>query len=333
MSRVRKLLVVGCGSMGHRRIRHAQKITGADIAVFDQRADRLADIANVTQLGDVAAMAKFTADAMFICVPPADHEFYIDWAIAHGVHFMVEQPISHRPDNLDHLLVEVESRSLVTHVSNNHRFSAEVAVMERVIDSGELGRALTGIVERGEWLPDWHPYEPYGDYYPSSQAMGGGLDSICDFAWMRFLFGEVGSAKSLFSKKSNLDIDTSDVVQILFDFVDGPQIVLHTDMIQRPYAGSVKIVFENGVLIHTAPEPVIRVYNAESRTWRDVPLEDGRERHGSMPGKTDFNFVEPMYERDSLYFLDKLERGDTATDSLSDGITNLRVIHPLAGGS
>lgn len=331
-----RFIIAGCGSMGRRRARHAHDVAGALVGVYDLRDDRLDEIAalhpGVVRLSGPEAFAGFRPDAIFICVPPAEHEFYIDWAIEAGVGFMVEQPVSHRLINLDRILEGVETKRLVAHVSNNHRFSAEVAAMARVIQAGEIGRVLTGIVERGEWLPDWHPYEPYTDYYPSKLAMGGGLDAICDFAWLRHLFGEPRAAKSLFAKKSDLAIDTCDVVQILVDFRDGPQIVLHTDMIQRPYAGMVKLVFERGVVTHTAPEPVLRLYSADTRAWRNIPLDDGRERHGSMQGKADFNFVEPMYARDSAYFIDKLRRRDAATDSLRDGIANLRVIHPLAGG-
>ena len=321
--------------MGRRRIRHASAVPGVVVAIHDSRDDRAAEAADafpgLIRLAGAEDFAGFEPDALFICVPPAAHEAYMDEAIGAGVPFMVEQPISHRLDNLARIISGVKAKGLTTHVSNNHRFSAEVAAMRRVIESGELGPVRTVLVERGEWLPDWHPYEPYTDYYPSHRAMGGGLDSICDYAWLRHLFGEPSAATSLYSRKSSLAIDTHDVVQLLFDFSDGPQVMLHTDMIQRPYAGQVKLVFEKGVLTHTAPEPRMRLYSADVGAWRDVPLNDGRNDHQSMQGKAGFNFVEPMYEADSRFFLDRLARGDASTDSLEHGIACLRTILPLTG--
>jgi len=331
-----RFLVVGCGSMGRRRIRHARGVAGARVAVYDRRADRMDEVGRMFDglepLAGIEAFGPFRPDAVFICVPPADHELYIDWATGADVHFMVEQPISHRLASLDRIMRDVERRRLIAHVSNNHRFSAEIAAMKQVIESGELGPLLTVLVERGEWLPDWHPYEPYTDYYPSKRSMGGGLDAICDFAWLRYLFGMPKASKSLYSRKSTLDIDTYDIAQFLFDFEPGPQVVLHTDMLQRPYAGQVKLVFEGGVLTHTAPAPVVKLYSARTRSWRDIALDDGRRDHGSMQGKENFNFVEPMYEADSRFFLDRLFRNDPSTDSLADGIASLRVIHPLVNG-
>jgi len=330
-----RFLVVGCGSMGRRRIRHAIARPNARVAVHDRRADRMDEVCRQHQLSRLASVGEFAAfapDALFICVPPADHESYIDWAIGRGVHFMVEEPVSHRLDALDRMLAGVREKRIVAHVSNSHAFAADVQMLAAIVRSGEFGRALTGIVERGEWLPDWHSYEPYTDYYPSRRAMGGGLDAICDYAWLSALFGQPRAAKSLASKRSTLDIDTPDVVQIAVDFADGPQVMLHEDMLQRPYAGQWKFVFEKVVVAYQAPEPAIRIWRHEARAWESRTLSDGRERHGSMQGKTGFNFVEPMYEADSEAFFDRLARGDTASASLEDAIANLRTIHPLCYG-
>lgn len=162
--------------------------------------------------------------------------------------------------------------------------------------------------------------------------MGGGLDAICDYAWLSALFGAPRAAKSLASKRSDLDIDTMDVVQIVVDFPDGPQAMLHQDMLQRPYAGAWKFVFERAVVTYQAPEPAIRIWRHDGAAWERRALADGRERHAGMAGKPEFNFVEPMYEADSAAFFERLARGDVSTASLAAAIANLRTIHPLCHG-
>lgn len=327
-----KFIVIGCGSMGRRRIRHALRTADARVGVWDIRDDRMAEIEamfDVERVTGIDAFAGFGADAIFICVPPAEHQAYLDWAIDAGIPFMVEQPITHDLDQLDGILEGARRKRLVTHVSNNHRHSAETAAIKSVIDSGDLGRPLAAMVERGEWLPDWHAYEPYTDYYPSSRARGGGLDAICDIDWLRYLFGEVRDAKSMCAKKSDLDIDTFDLTQFLLDFDGGVQVVMQIDMLQRTYAASVKIVFERGTVIVRVPEPVLRVYSRDANAWREIPIVDDRDSHQSMQGKDGFNFVEPMYQRDTQSFLDRLAAGDADLASLRDGIENLRVVHPL----
>ncbi|NQV82498.1 MAG: Gfo/Idh/MocA family oxidoreductase [Rhodospirillales bacterium] len=331
-----RFIVVGSGSMGRRRIGHALELTGGTVGVYDLRDDRMDEVSElfaVTRLSGIAEFQDFAPDGIFICVPPSDHEIYMDWALEHGVHFMVEQPISDRPENLAAIRKRALGKGLITHVSNNHRFSSEIQAMKAVMDSGELGRVMTAIIERGEWLPDWHPYEPYTDYYPSKKSLGGGLDSICDVSWLRYLFGDVRRSVSLESRRSDLDIDTDDVVQMVLDFEAGPQVILHTDMLQRKYAGEVKLVFEKGTLTHRAPDHFIRVYSVATDAWEERALADNRADLPSMKGKANFNFVEPMYVRDAAYFLDHLKRGDANTESLDDGIANLDLVYRLVRGS
>ena len=331
-----KIVVVGCGSMGRRRIRHALELAEANVAVFDIREDRVSEVKKL--FPDVTCLSKFddlvTHDlaGIFISVPPSDHEIYIDWALAHRVPFMCEQPISHKLDNLDSIRERVLEQKLICHVSNNQRYSPRVETLRRILDDGKVGRPLTGTVELGEWLPNWHPYEPYQDYYPSWRRMGGGLDAVCDLDWLRHLFGEPDRIQAMCSRKSDLEIDTFDVTQFLIDFgVGRPQISMHLDMLQQPIARQSRIVCTNGVVIHNHPEDFHRVYYADEQEWEEVAFGIDLSKFPTMKGKNQ-SFSEPMYQGDSLEFLNRLRTGDFSSDSLDNGIRNIRLVWPLVYG-
>ena len=332
----RRFAIAGCGSMARRRIRHALA-AGGTVAVWDVRPDRMSEIKTlhpeVTLLPSAAAIADFRPDAMFICVPPAAHEFYLDWAISHDVSFMVEQPVSDSPARMDRLLAEVTRRRLVTHVSDNQRHFEPIQALKRIIESNDVGAVRAVIAERGEWLPDWHPYEPYQDYYPSNRALGGGMDAICDLEWVRYLFGDVVAAIALARRKSGLDIDTDDCVDMAIDTTSGAQVALHCDMLQRPYAFRVKLACAEGTVVYDAPDDFLKVYSVKTSAWEERPFAVEFDAHSAMQGKPYFAWVEPMYLADSRSFLDRLEKGDCSTASLHDGIENLRIVHELIRGS
>jgi len=333
-----KVLVVGCGSMARRRIRHVVESTDAEVNVYDIRPDRMAEVKEmfpvVECLESRDGMASLAADAIFVCVPPADHESYIEFALENGIPFMCEQPISHRLENLGSIRNRVAAKGLICHVSNNQRYSPRVSTLRNILQDGSLGRVMTGLVELGEWLPLWHPYEPYQDYYPSWRRMGGGLDAVCDLDWLRDLFGEPVRMKSMCSRKSELEIDTFDVVQFLVDFGDGqPQIVMHLDMLQQPIARQSRIVCEQGVIVHNHPDQFHRVYRARSGEWEEIPFGIDLKRFPSMPGKNQ-SFAEPMYLGDTLEFLRRLREHDASLDSLDNGIRNISLVQPhVFGGS
>jgi predicted dehydrogenase len=199
------------------------------------------------------------------------------------------------------LIRDVEERRLIANVSCNLRFHEPIRAIKDLVAKEAVGRILTGIVEIGEWLPDWHPWEPYTDYYPSRRARGGGLDAICDLDWLIDVFGPVSRAVAFAGKHSSLDIDTDDVVQILLDFGSGMQVILHSDMIQRPYTHRAKFVGEGGTITWESGEQRVGIYRADAARWEyagEARIDPGIAAH-----KTGFEWVEAMYREDTRYFL------------------------------
>lgn len=330
------IVVAGCGSMGRRRIRHALELTEAEVSVYDIRGDRMTEVKEMFPSVDCLSVpdeiAGLAADGIFICVPPSDHEFYIDLALENAIPFMCEQPISHRLENLSGIREQVAAQNLICHISNNQRYSPRVVALKKTLDAGIVGAPLAGIVELGEWLPLWHPYEPYQDYYPSWRRMGGGLDAVCDLDWLRHLFGEPVRMESMCSRKSDLEIDTYDVVQFLIDFGEGgPQVTMHLDMLQQPMARQSRIICEDGMVVHNHPDQFHRVYRASDDLWQEAVFEIDLSVFPSMPGKNQ-SFAEPMYLYDSEHFLRRICENDRSLDSLDNGIRNVELVHPLIFG-
>lgn len=324
-----KFAVVGCGSMGNRRIRYIQHLKAGDIVAYDVRNDRMAAVRgkySIQTVNSLQELIDFDPAAIFICVPPSEHLFYLNLAVEHGWHFMTEQPISHALDGLEDIVEIVRRKRLVNHVSCNMRFHPAVIKMKQLIANDSIGSVLSGVVEVGEWLPDWHPYEPYIDYYPSKKSMGGGLDAICDLEWLINMFGSVSRMACIAGKRSTLDIDTDDVVQILLEFKSGPQVSLHTDMLQRAFEHKAKFIGEKGTIVCDWVTHKVSLYQPDTKKWRTIEGEVGTVQWESMKMKPGWEWVEPMYLEDSTAFIKRLQSNDSSTVSLQEGIENLQLI-------
>jgi predicted dehydrogenase len=324
-----KFAVIGNGSMGNRRIRHALQLTKGEVVGYDIRDDRRAEVSErhgIRTVGSVEALIAEKPDAVFICVPPSEHKSYMALAITQGWHFMTEQPALHTLEGAEDIIAGVKRHELITHVSCNKRFHPGIQAMKQLIEAGRIGPVLTGMVEIGEWLPDWHPYEPYTDYYPARKAKGGGLDAICELEWLNHLFGQVERIVCFAGHRTSLDIDTDDVAQFLLAYEQGPQIFLHTDMVQRTYAHYAKFIGELGTLEWDWANHKVHLYEASTEQWQEFEEEADLRDWPTMEAKPGWQWVEPMYMEDARAFLDRVNSGDTSTERLQEGIEEVRLV-------
>jgi predicted dehydrogenase len=322
-------LVVGNGSMGKRRVKHLEKLGFEKIFCFDIRRDRMDEVKsiyNVKCLRNIDEIAAISVDGIFICVPPSEHKFYLDLAVDNRWNFMVEQPIAFDLGHVKGLKKNVEEKQIITHVSNNFSFNDDIKNIKKIVRDNVLGKVLSGIVEVGEWLPNWHTYEPYQDYYPSKKSLGGGLDAICDISWISDIFGKVSKILCLANKKTNLEIDTDDIVQIILDYNNGPQIMIHSDMIQQPSSHKVKFICEKGNMIWNYKNSCVEIIYGDSGKKEKIESTKNNIGLGIMQGKTDWGWVEKMYFMDTNYFIKKLKNKNTDIVSLENGIYYLSII-------
>ena len=326
MKKINTVGVVGNGSMGRRRVLHSLLYGIENVVGWDIRADRREEIRSIHNIKTAESQAEFESlklDALFICVPPAEHLYYIELAIKNHWHFMVENPVYHKYEPLVPIINKLDNTEIIANVSCNVRFLASIKKIKEIIIEGGLGTVLGGVVEIGEYLPDWHPYEPYTDYYPSKMDMGGGLDAICDLDWIVDIFGEINEIKAIGNKKSSLVIDTYDIVDYIVSFKNGPQIVLHTDMLQSPYSKSIKFFSEKGTIKWDIQDNKIWLYTRDSAEWNEVKFS---EEILNFKNNINFTWAENMYKEDSFHFFKCLCSVERPLNTVSENANLLKQI-------
>jgi len=287
-----KYLVVGCGSMGTRRINHLLKLQAGTVEALDLREDRRAKAAKTFGIkvwADPEEAIRNSPDAILVSVPPSAHLPYLQLAVDRELHVFVEKPISHNLEGLDELARRVETSKKIFLPGCNVRFHESVRLMKELVSSGKIGRVLSAHFEWGQWLPDWHPYEPYKDYYPSRRSAGGGLDEVCDLDWLQWILGDVSDIVCVADKLSSLDIDTFDVADYLLRFRSGAILSFHLDLVQRHFHRNCKLIGEEGTLLWDSRDKALQLYRAKTGSW---------ERFDEAP-----DAVEGMYLEETRHFV------------------------------
>lgn len=276
-----KFLVIGLGSMGKRRIRNLQRLGQSDIIAFEPRADRRDEALakyGVRSLGDWSAARAAAADAWIISTPPDTHFDYALEAADRGMPFFTEANVT--DDRAADLIRRLDANGLVGCPSCTMRYYPGPRKIKELVRSGAIGRALVFTYQCGQYLPDWHPWESYKDFYVSKRETGACREIVpFELAWLTDIFGQVTELACMKDKLSDLEADIDDVYQILLrhDRLIGHLLV---DVVARPAVRLFRLNGTEGTVEWNHGANALRVWRAAAGTWDTIDLSGGTVEAG-----------------------------------------------------
>ncbi len=316
---VESILIVGLGSIGRRHARVFKAAGIENIAGADLRQDRLDQAREEIGLTDLSTdyaelLGKQKFDAALITLPTAYHPPAIMAAAEAGCHLFIEKPVAADQTGLDEVEALISKKGLLAYTAYCYRFSRPAERMKEIVDSGRLGRILCARLKISTYLPDWHPWEDYRDFYMAKLDQGGGarLDESHGIDLLRWMFGEVSSVFALVDKVSDLEIDADDLTVMTLRFANGTIGEAHFDLLGRTARIDAEFIGSEGTLLWDRISGKIEIYDAATKEWE---LEDFG---------TD-SFVQ-SYDRQAAHFIDCVRNGTTPRTTLADGRKTLAVL-------
>ncbi len=268
-----RVLVVGLGSMGRRRLRNITHIGGHDLAGFDLEPSRRADVERefgVPTFSSLEQALEWGPHALVVSTPPDLHTPYALAAVEHGLHFFTEASVV--PGDTGELIAAVDGTGLVAAPSCTLRFHPGIQKMRRLIGEGVIGRPLLATHHVGQYLPDWHPWEDYRTYYVARRETGAAREIVpFELNWMSFLFGEVETVSGFCGKQSELEVDIDDAYAGIVSFASGLRATLMVEVISRPAIRCARIVGELGTLEWDFARRTVRSWSESSTAWSEHP--------------------------------------------------------------
>lgn len=195
-----RILQIGAGAMGSRRLRDLSTRDDVEVRLFDQRADRrlrAAERFGVDSFANLDDGLEWAPDAMIISTPPDAHDPFIEIALERGIHHFSEENIW----TYDHRIVERVSneRGLVSAPSCSFHFLPIVQELERVIRH-ELGELHAYQMLLSTYMPNWHP-DDGPDFYARRRTTAAAREMVpFELVWLNWVFGApthvLGSVKT-----------------------------------------------------------------------------------------------------------------------------------------
>ncbi len=227
-----KILVIGLGSMGKRRIRLINgRCEDHALIGVDSREDRREEAKTFGVVPydslDEAFAEEPDLECAFICTSPVSHAALIGACLEHGLHVFTE--INLVDDLYEQNMRLAQEKGKVLFLSSTFLYRKEIQHIQRRVR--EFAGKLNYIYHVGQYLPDWHPWESYSEYFIGAKRTNGCREIMAiEMPWIVNAFGDIESVSSLHEKNSTLKIDYDDSYLITVRHRDGTKGIFAVDL-------------------------------------------------------------------------------------------------------
>ena len=227
-----KLLIVGLGSMGKRRARLAKgmdasiQISGVDTTESRRAGAEGLGITAYASIGEAVAAEQF--DAALVCTAPITHAAIISELLDAGLPVFTELNLV--SDGYEENMKKAKEKGLPLFLSSTMLYRGETQYIKQQVKAFE--KPVNYIYHIGQYLPDWHPWENYKNFFVGDKRTGGVREIFgIDLPWLLDTFGPVKSLHVEKDKISQLEVDYPDSYFVTLRHENGVKGMLAVDVV------------------------------------------------------------------------------------------------------
>ena len=322
------ILIVGLGSMGRRRARLLRglapdtKISGVDLSPERRETAREAGVEPFETLDAALAAKRF--DAAFVCTAPLTHASILAQLLGAAVPSFTELNLV--PDGYDELTAKAREQGVPLFLSSTMLYRAETQYIKRRV--AEFGKPVNYIYHIGQYLPDWHPWENYRNFFVGDRRTGGVREIFgIDLPWLIDAFGPVTRVHAEKDKISGLEIGYDDSVFVMLRHENGTKGVVCADVVSPKAVRNFECFGEGLHLFWEGNPKALFEYDAEKKEKAFVNTYASFEHDARYSD----NIVENAYVDEIANFLGVLRGDEQPRWSFEKDKAALAVIDAIEG--
>jgi predicted dehydrogenase len=312
-----KILQIGLGSMGKRRIRNMVALGVEDILGFDPRADRRAEVEEkhgIKTVSDLTPELLADRDVWVLSTPPAHHLLYINLAIEHGKSAFVEASVVRT--GLPEAAAAAEAKGVLIAPSCTTRFYHSVKTMKELVRSGRYGKVTNFSFIMGQYLPDWHPWEDIRDFYVSQRETSAAREMVpFEMTWIVDVVGWPSEVFAFRGQTMDMGVDIDDTYALSMRYDDGAIGSVMVDVVARVALREFVLNLERAQIRWSWEGKTVRLYDANNGAWSNFHDPTGNAAAGYNP-----NIIEEVYVSEMRAFLDAVAGVKPFPNTLSEDI-------------
>ncbi len=274
------VVIVGLGSMGKRRARLLKKYDSSiNIIGIDNRDDRIdqaeRELGIKTSKCIQDACSRYNVDRAFVSTAPLAHSEIISECLKNDLHVFSELNLS--DDGYDDNIKLSKKKGKVLFMSSTFLYRKEIQRIKAEVKG--CGCPLSYVYHAGQYLPDWHPWESYKDFFVGDKKTNGCREFMAiEFPWIIDTFGPIKWFYSTKTNNSSLDIDFPDTYQIVFLHDSGHRGIITIDVVSRKPVRNFELFGQNLYLTWNGTPEGLRLYDCENSKEISVNTYDFIER-------------------------------------------------------
>lgn len=322
-----KVLVIGYGSMGRRRIRLFKQIDpAAHFICVDSNNNRLKQVEHDgrTPFANLDDAIQEKPDLAFVCTSPLSHAAIIPILLKNKINTFTEINLSSK--NYDEMIRLAKENNVKLFLSSTILYKKQIQKIKQLVQKESL--PLTYIYHIGQYLPDWHPWESYKDFFIGKKESNGCREIYAiQLPWIIDTFGEVSNLYSVSHKSTNLEIDYDDSYITTLEHKNGTKGVFVVDVVSRVAKTYLEVIGENIHLTWDGSNDGLKIYNtAEKKTETFTAYEN--EVHNENYAAT---IVENTYLDEIRDFVNYVYNGTEPKWSIEKDYAVLDLIDKIEG--
>ncbi|MEY8338962.1 Gfo/Idh/MocA family oxidoreductase [Lachnospiraceae bacterium 62-35] len=323
------ILVIGLGSMGKRRIRLLCRFKQiGNIIGVDFKENRRKDSENMfsckTYTDIHAALAENPQiKCAFVCTSPLSHSGLITEALQYGLHVFTE--INLVSDGYERNISLAKQKSRVLFLSSTFYYREEIRfIREKIKGKGNLNY----LYHIGQYLPDWHPWENYNEFFVGDKRTNGCREIMAiEFPWIIGTFGMVRNYNVIANNISELNIPYKDNYFIQLEHESGNKGVLAIDVVSPKAVRNLEVYGENLYFSWNGSPAGLEYFDFENKTMKRVCPYDDIEQ---LEGYSNF-IIENAYQAEIQEFLALIKGKNRPEYGFEEDLEILKLIDQIEG--
>lgn len=322
-----RIIVVGLGSMGRRRIKllkkidSSMKIMGVDNAI--ERCITVEKELNIPTQKDLdSALLEYKPDIAVISTSPISHSSIINKCLKCGCHVFTELNLI--DDGYDENIALAQNKNRVLFLSSTFLYRDEITYIRNEVSNRRGYVNYTYHV--GQYLPDWHPWEKVENYFVSDIRTNGCRELMAiELPWIVKTFGKVKNVIGKANKKTKLNIKYNDNFVILLEHENGTFGSLAIDVVSRKPVRNLEIYGENIYLSWNGTPNSLKQYDYEAKQDRNIILYENINKDNNYASF----IIENAYENELKTFLDEIMNKNNALYTFQDDKEIIELINKI----